>query len=157
MVLWSQVDKREWHAYTDKGIFLLVRQVGNGDNIGFTVKRNGHYLGEDDTLETAQKRAENGNAKSRTSKENALDKIVEMKSPPPCAVERQPKPTRTTIPLTARIVVLKQENSCAPGGRRFAQYDLVKRSATFEDFKIHGGIKSEFRLFMRLGWIELEE
>lgn len=189
--MWTQIAKREWSATTEDGDPLRVRSVGLKEDAAFGAYRGGKYLGEEKTLEAAQKRAEKGIAKARPVAAEPVPAKEAIPVPPsfgkplpapspalpgkgaPVAARKGPRSGDTEVPAPgksqpastghgpinplSRIVVLRQENGAAAGSKRYAQYDLAKRSATAGDFKRAGGKKHELELFVARGWLRLEE
>lgn len=151
---WDQTAKLEWQASMGDGTLLRVQAVGLARDRDFCAYRGRAYLGSEPTLEAAQARAEAGEAKERAA--------PAAQAPVAPAPEGEPATRRKAAgkALTSggsRLAVLEAGNPCAPGSKRYAQYDLAKRCATRAEFKSGGGAKTELDLFVKRGWIRLDE
>jgi hypothetical protein len=205
---WVQLDKRAWSAQSKDGKPLRVKMVGLKEDAAWGAYRAGMYLGEEATLEEAQRRAEAGAAKpraappqppepeppvatggaarpTRAGAQGGPEKATPQGGPTLSTPAKEkpapghpamgagasagaksrppgkgppPKPEKGSWPPPSdtRIIILKEGNTAAAGSKRYAQYDLCKRSETVGDFKKAGGRMDELLLFRWREWIKLE-
>lgn len=151
---WQQVSKTEWRR--TGMVAAYVRLCGIGQDKGYLAYANGKYLGDEETLDGAKKRAQSGKAKERGSRSMDDTSVGVVRS----SVRSKAKPNRGEFNAaikspSTKIKILRDGNPCRPNSIRFKDFNIVRQCRTISEWQSKSGKKPLLYYYLCQGYIAL--